>query len=403
MAPAVENPSKATHDALRSYRTAEKVINEEFKIWKKTSPLLYDLVYSYALEWPALTIDWLPGTSTNDDGTLSAQFISGTHTSGNADDYLKLYSVDLPATLAGGAAISIPSSPSGCKFKEVKSWKHPGEVNKARYNPLSSTIATMTNTGAVLLYSLDQALPFKKLEHHTKEGYGLEWHPSRQSWLLTSTEDAIVALWDVSSASDKPSHVIDSHTASVNDLSWNPQIPDVFASVSDSSHLHLHDLRSSSLSKPIVDVQAHDGAVNCVSFHPELSNFLVTAGADAVVNAWDLRNPATPVRSLSGHSAPVTQLAFKPNSSYLASAGSDRRVLVWDFSLLAPGDDSDEDHPPELVFVHGGHTTRLGECAWHPDLSNVIASVAEDGLVDVWRPHFADDESEKESDVEMEE
>ena len=38
----------------------DRVVNEEYKIWKKNCPFLYDLVMSHALEWPSLTAQWLP-------------------------------------------------------------------------------------------------------------------------------------------------------------------------------------------------------------------------------------------------------------------------------------------------------------------------------------------------------
>ena len=38
----------------------EKSINEEYKIWKKNTPFLYDIVMTHALEWPSLTVEWLP-------------------------------------------------------------------------------------------------------------------------------------------------------------------------------------------------------------------------------------------------------------------------------------------------------------------------------------------------------
>uniref|UniRef100_A0A667X9F6 Retinoblastoma binding protein 4 n=1 Tax=Myripristis murdjan TaxID=586833 RepID=A0A667X9F6_9TELE len=41
----------------------ERVINEEYKIWKKNTPFLYDLVMTHALEWPSLTAQWLPDVS----------------------------------------------------------------------------------------------------------------------------------------------------------------------------------------------------------------------------------------------------------------------------------------------------------------------------------------------------
>ena len=40
--------------------TEEKIINEEYKTWKKNAPFLYDVMLSTALEWPTLTTQWLP-------------------------------------------------------------------------------------------------------------------------------------------------------------------------------------------------------------------------------------------------------------------------------------------------------------------------------------------------------
>ena len=37
-----------------------QMIDEEYKIWKKNTPFLYDLVMTHALEWPSLTVQWLP-------------------------------------------------------------------------------------------------------------------------------------------------------------------------------------------------------------------------------------------------------------------------------------------------------------------------------------------------------
>ena len=41
-------------------RMEEKIVNEEYKTWKKNAPFLYDMMLSTALEWPTLTTQWLP-------------------------------------------------------------------------------------------------------------------------------------------------------------------------------------------------------------------------------------------------------------------------------------------------------------------------------------------------------
>lgn len=50
----------AADEDAQSQEMQEKIINEEYKIWKKNTPFLYDLVVTHALEWPSLTVEWLP-------------------------------------------------------------------------------------------------------------------------------------------------------------------------------------------------------------------------------------------------------------------------------------------------------------------------------------------------------
>lgn len=60
----------------------ERVINEEYKIWKKNTPFLYDLVMTHALEWPSLTAQWLPDVTRPEGKDHSLhRLILGTHTS----------------------------------------------------------------------------------------------------------------------------------------------------------------------------------------------------------------------------------------------------------------------------------------------------------------------------------
>ncbi|EEE66542.1 hypothetical protein OsJ_23044 [Oryza sativa Japonica Group] len=54
---------------------------EEHQNWKKNALVLYDLVISQPLEWPSLTVQWLPSHSRSPDSTLSYRLILGTHTS----------------------------------------------------------------------------------------------------------------------------------------------------------------------------------------------------------------------------------------------------------------------------------------------------------------------------------
>ena len=43
-----------------------------------------------------------------------------------------------------------------------------------------------------------------------------------------------------------------------------------------------------------------------------------------------------------------------------------------------------DDGPPELLFVHGGHTAKISELSWNPSEKWVVASVGEDNILQIW-------------------
>lgn len=44
-----------------------------------------------------------------------------------------------------------------------------------------------------------------------------------------------------------------------------------------------------------------------------------------------------------------------------------------------------EDGPPELLFIHGGHTSKISDFAWNTNDDWVVASVAEDNILQIWQ------------------
>lgn len=395
------------------YIENEKLINEEFKIWKKTVPLLYDTIQTYVQASPSLTIEPLPTSElSSDKNEVELKFLLGTYSnSPDASNFLKLASVKLPSTLTPDFKNSIPIPAGGAitpKFQLLQKWSHPNEVNKARYNKFNNKIATFTKTGDIKIWDFKNESPINTLKFHKKDGFGLEWGINNEL-LLTGGEDAKIALWDLSKSTSAPTRVYENHESIVNDFSWNHQIPTLFGSVSDDRSVQFVDTRSSD-STPLIKIKdAHKDVINAIEFNPELSNLFVTGSADNLISVWDLRNTDEPIRQLYGHNNAISQLNFNPSSSnLLASSSNDRRIFIWDLNKL--GEDFDVDDyiknevdDPTLVFIHGGHTSRISEFSWVPSLNNTIISAGEDSLIQIWKPHLEQDDEEEEEEDEDEE
>jgi histone-binding protein RBBP4 len=82
------------------------------------------------------------------------------------------------------------------------------------------------------------------------------------------------------------------------------------------------------------------------------------------------------------------QVQWSPhNETVFASASVDRRINVWDLSRIGEEQTPEdaEDGPPELLFIHGGHTSKISDFSWNLNDPWVICSVAEDNIAQIWQ------------------
>jgi histone-binding protein RBBP4 len=175
------------------------------------------------------------------------------------------------------------------------------------------------------------------------------------------------------------------HGDVVGDVCWHASNPNMFASVGDDGKLLIWDSRQADAT---LRCSAHSGQINSVGFNPFSEHLIATAASDKTVALFDIRKIGVKVYSLLGHSSEVVQLSWSPhNEAVLASSATDRRVHIWDLSRIGQElslEDSG-DGAPELLFVHGGHTAKVSDFSWNPNDPWVMASVAEDNIVQVWQ------------------
>jgi WD40 repeat protein len=409
------------------------MINEEYKVWKKNAPYLYDIVVTHALEWPSLTVQWLPDIEQPEGKDYSVQrLLLGTHTSEDEPNYLQIATVQLPHfdgeqdarrfDEERGEFGGHTGGNSQCRINVVQRIPHEGEVNRARYMPDNPcVIATKTVSGEVHIFDYTKhpsqpapgAIPNPdlRLRGQTKEGYGLCWNAKTKGLIASSSEDMTVCVWDISPGNKEnktldPLRVFRKHSAIVGDVCWNWNDGNILASVGDDRKLMLWDLRKDS-DDPLAVVEAHKEEINCVAYNPANNFMIATGSSDKTVALWDSRNLKTPLHVLEGHTGDILQIQWSPhNESILASASGDRRINIWDLSRIGMEQEPEEaeDGPPELLFVHGGHTSKVSDLSWNLNEPWAMASVAEDNICQIWQMasviYEDGEDGEEDSDVE---
>ncbi|EMS68082.1 WD-40 repeat-containing protein MSI1 [Triticum urartu] len=303
------------------------------------------------------------------------------------------------------------------KVQIVQQINHDGEVNRARYMPQNSfIIATKTVSAEVYVFDyskhpskppLDGACnPDLRLKGHNSEGYGLSWSIFKEGHLLSGSDDAQICLWDITANGKNKtldayqifkllvphgmahSQLSIFHDGVVEDVAWHLRHEYLFGSVGDDHHLLIWDMRTPAPTKPVQSVVAHQGEVNCLAFNPFNEWVVATGSTDKTVKLFDLRKIDTSLHTFDCHKEEVFQVGWSPkNETILASCCLGRRLMVWDLSRIdqeqTPEDA--EDGPPELLFIHGGHTSKISDFSWNPCEDWVLASVAEDNILQIWQ------------------
>ena len=198
-------------------------------------------------------------------------------------------------------------------------------------------------------------------------------------------------MWDISGTTQNSltqESVLnkEAHSSIVEDVCWNNFDEFTFASVGDDKKLKLWDIRDPK--SPQQSIEGHVQEIMSVDCSPFDQYLMVTGSADSTVAVWDTRNVKTKLFSLRGHTKDVNNVRFsKMQSNLLASSGHDRRIMVWDLSRFGrqQTEEEKEDGPPELLFVHGGHTDRVSDFSWNLNERLMMASVADDNILQVWQ------------------
>jgi WD40 repeat protein len=126
----------------------------------------------------------------------------------------------------------------------------------------------------------------------------------------------------------------------------------------------------------LILIEAADGCtLESVAFHPNGRwiaaggiDYLSTGDRDGAVCLWDL---GTKKQVFDAIDVGVYAVAFDPQGKYLAGAGLDEAVYVWDVETQ------------ETVFALGGHQDKINAVAFSPDGSYLVSG-SDDATIRVW-------------------
>jgi histone-binding protein RBBP4 len=220
--------------------THNRLVLEEYKIWKRATPFLYDVIVSHTLEWPVAHAHWLPQRRTDANGIHVQRLALASHRSILlADARLPCVPIDLsdpqfhPSVHDAAAITSVSFSDNDLtattegalgKLEIVQRIDAPAPVRCVRANPNAPWLlaARLADGGDSLIYDSSalpprpplialsskppassastSSTPLLRLRGHDLAGGALSWSPCRANTLASVGADGRICIFDVSAA-----------------------------------------------------------------------------------------------------------------------------------------------------------------------------------------------------------
>ena len=238
-----------------------------------------------------------------------------------------------------------------------------------------TTVATAAANGQIVLYDLNRVgVEFARLHEHNRQVHRLAFNPHRGNLLLSGSQDGTVRLWDLRTLSGERNVMTcqsrsryAGNSEGVRDVRWCPTDALEFATGTDSGIIHRWDIRKEN--SPLVKVNAHEKTCSSVDWHPG-GKHLLSAGTDKRIKIWDFSSSDRRMKPVWQLRVPFSacNARWRPPQWYsdvqrpgswqctqlVVSYDRDPRIHVWDLrrpsvSFLRLGS---SDAPPSDLLWH---------------------------------------------------
>jgi len=179
--------------------------------------------------------------------------------------------------------------------------------------------------------------------------------------VYTSSQDKTIKIWD--SKNWSCIQTLSSHTHWVNHLALSTDF-----ALRTAFHDHSSDVPDSVEAKI---AKAKESFQKAAKVNSRIVERMVSASDDNTMFLWDPANSQKPIARLLGHQKQVNHVTFSPDGAYIASAGFDNHVKLWNA------------RDGKFIATLRGHVGAVYQCCFSAD-SRLLVSASKDTTLKVW-------------------
>jgi WD40 repeat protein len=247
---------------------------------------------------------------------------------------------------------------NAARGNRLMSWRGPGRVQCLVFSPDGKSLASAASakTGTLLVFwDAATGKEVRRLEGLEENVKSITFSPDGKQFAAVS-KDELIRRWDTATGKALPE--LANGVRDVTCLAYAPDGRHLAAGFGGSRSVVLWDAVAGNR---LTEFDDEGSPTVAIRFTPDCQT-IVTAHEDGKVRLWEVRT-GKERRRMEGHLGPLTGLALSRDGRLLASASSDRTVLVWN----------------RLAVSGEGGTQRTRQQLWH-DLASEDVHQAYDAV-----------------------
>lgn len=282
-----------------------------------------------------------------------------------------------------GAVWTSSFSPDGARIvsasadKTVKVWQREtgaplftlkdstAPVTVAQFSPDGKRIASAGGDKVVRIYDAETGKPLHTAEGHQGTITFLDFSGDSKR-IVSGGADRRIIIWDADTG--KPIVTIADNPSIVASVAFRPDGKQIAVGNIDQT-IRLYDAATGKMQN---SWNAHGISVNGVSYSPN-GQWLASCGADMSVILWPIATPGANSIRLTGHTGPVSMVAFRNDNVHLVSCGADQLIKLWKI----------EGNSGKEVKTFKGHKDWVTSVAFSKDGFHVVSSSV-DKRMKIW-------------------
>ncbi|KAJ5067121.1 transducin beta-like protein [Anaeramoeba ignava] len=222
--------------------------------------------------------------------------------------------------------------------------------------------AVVSNSEQVKIFDIHSNHCVSTLYGHTDIVLSMDISYDKKK-LITGSKDKTIRIWDLSINSNE--NINENINQNLNQ------------NLNQNSNQNQNQNQNQNLSKffpkapkCLGTCSGHTEPVTTVAFPNNSNSFAISGGNDKTIKIWDLEKMESK-KTIQAHKKEINSIAISPNDKLFATCSQDRTIKIWDLEKM------------ELIGILEGHRRGIWSIAFSP-VDKVIASCSADGTIKIW-------------------